>query len=101
MASANMAMKGYELYSWSVAGEWRFALLTGTNRLKTMDEITAPSVTLRSEAELHARLAQLARGDEIVWMVWTDDRLALPPKPVIDAVVQVCQQLGLQLTIAP
>jgi hypothetical protein len=94
-------MKGHELYSWSAAGEWRFALLTGTNRLKTMDEIIAPSVTLRSEAELHSRLAQLATGDEIVWMVWTDNRLALPPKPMIEAVVQVCQQFDLQLTIAP
>lgn len=32
-------MKGYELYSWSEVGKWRFTLITGTNRNKTIDEI--------------------------------------------------------------
>ena len=35
------SMKGYELYSWPVEDEWHFTLITGTNRLKTVEEITS------------------------------------------------------------
>ena len=34
------SMKGYELYSWQVGDDWHFTLITGTNRLKTLEEIT-------------------------------------------------------------
>jgi hypothetical protein len=46
--SASTSMKGYELYSWreKSSGDWYFALLPGTNRLKTYDEITAPQTQL-------------------------------------------------------
>ena len=33
------SMKGYELYSWQQNGKWRFTLVTGTDRDKTLDEI--------------------------------------------------------------
>jgi hypothetical protein len=32
--------KGYELYAWDESGALSFTLITGTNRLKTADEIT-------------------------------------------------------------
>ena len=99
MASLPKAMKGYELYSWSVGGEWQFALLLGTNRLKSVDEIMAPSNTIGSVAELQARLAQLAPGEEIVWLTWTDDRLMLPPPSMVEAVKQACQDFNLELTL--
>ncbi|MCK5428442.1 MAG: hypothetical protein KAI94_03170, partial [Anaerolineales bacterium] len=37
------AVKGYELYSWYVEDEalWFYTLITGTNRLKTYNEITS------------------------------------------------------------
>jgi hypothetical protein len=35
------SMKGYELYSWSEDGQWHFTLITGTNRNKTLEEITS------------------------------------------------------------
>ena len=35
------SMKGYELYSWSEDGKWRFTLITGTNRNKTLEEIVS------------------------------------------------------------
>ena len=35
------SMKGYELYSWADDGQWHFTLITGTNRTKTMEEITS------------------------------------------------------------
>ena len=100
MTANEKSMKGYELYSWQANGEWHYALVSGTNRLKAFDEFASPTVALKSLGELRARLAQLARGEEIVWVTWTDDRLALPPQPVIDDVKKACQELGLTLTIA-
>lgn len=100
MPSSEKAMKGYELYSWQPNSEWYFALVTGTNRLKTFDEVAAPDVAVHSVHELRASLSQLPRGEEVVWITWMDDRLSLPPQTVIDEVKMVCQDLGLQLTIA-
>lgn len=100
MASLPKAMKGYELYSWNVDDEWRFALLLGTNRLKSIDEIMAPNNTIGSMAELRARLTQLAPGEEIVWLTWSDDRLMLPPPSVVKAVKQMCQEINVELTLA-
>ncbi|MFC1940340.1 hypothetical protein ACFLXO_06645 [Chloroflexota bacterium] len=34
------SFKGYELYSWEEDNQWHFTLITGTNRTKTMEEIT-------------------------------------------------------------
>ncbi len=34
------SMKGYELYSWREVAQWHFTLITGTNRNKTVEEIT-------------------------------------------------------------
>jgi hypothetical protein len=33
------SMKGYDLYSWLSGGQWNYALITGTNRNKSPDEI--------------------------------------------------------------
>ena len=35
------SLKGYELYSWEEEGQWYFTLITGTNRTKTLEEITS------------------------------------------------------------
>ena len=35
------SLKGYELYSWQAGGEWLFTLTTGTNRIKSFEEITS------------------------------------------------------------
>jgi len=45
------AMKGMELYSWQmVDGSWNYSLLTGTNRQKTVAEVTDPAQTLTAPA---------------------------------------------------
>ena len=100
MTASEKSMKGYELYSWQTDGEWHYALVAGTNRLKAFDEISSPAVALKSLDELRSQLARLVRGEEIVWTTWTDDRLTLPPQPVIDEIAKACQELSLTLTIA-
>src|SRR5436853_1330149 len=62
------AMKGYELYSWKVKGRWHYALLTGTNRAKSYDEITSPASERVGMAALMAEMEKLARGEEVFWM---------------------------------
>lgn len=101
MITGESSMKGYELYSWQVNGEWRYALVTGTNRLKTYDEIVAPATAIKSVTGLRTQLRRLAKGEEIVWGTWVDNRLAFPPQEVIDEIQKTCQELGLQLVITP
>jgi len=71
------SVKGYELYSWRSGGTWQFTLITGTNRLKTLDEITAPEnveedewvkITAAGVPELKAVLARLPTGTQIWWV---------------------------------
>ena len=44
------SMKGYELYSWQEGGQWKFSVLIGTNREKTLDEIKSADVVLSGSA---------------------------------------------------
>jgi hypothetical protein len=98
-ATPSLAFKGYELYSWPAAGEWHFALLPGTNRIKTFEEITSPSVRLDGIDALQEELAGLARGEQVFWVVTRVPHMALPPDAVIDEIGLHCRRIGVQLTI--
>jgi len=41
--------KGYELYSWQANDQWHFALVPGTNRVKSRGEITANENTVMAD----------------------------------------------------
>ena len=60
------ATKGMELYSYQDNGEWRFALMGGTNRFKFCSEIRNPrgALTLR---QLESELRQLAPREYLSW----------------------------------
>lgn len=74
------AMKGYEVYSWSVedTGKRRYTLVTGTNRSKTWEEISAPEstmtadgwvkITVEGDGALQSLLDRVPKGDEVVWV---------------------------------
>ena len=84
-ASTGHAFKGYELYSWQDAeGAWRFALLEGTNRLKSPAEII--DVPL-SEGELLERLSALPAGETVSWCtpaaLATQPPLRPPPAAIV------------------
>jgi hypothetical protein len=73
-------MKGYELYSWRVEGqnEWYHVLMTGTDCLKTYEEIlsTENAVTdsnliklpVKGTEELKAALSHLPEGENVTWI---------------------------------
>lgn len=72
--STQLASKGMELYSWKQFGtkpaqkeDWRFTLLPGTNRNKTLSEITDPKETIVGIDNLKKRLSSLPSGETVVW----------------------------------
>ena len=112
--------KGYELYSWPAeeANEWRFTLITGTNRLKTYEEIVSAEdivsesgwvkVSATGTEDLKALLSQLPGGESVTWNSgdWLEQMgvpagsIRLPDENVIDEIESYCRQLGINLSIA-
>ena len=67
--AAGSSMKGYELYSWQEGGQWRFALLVGTNREKSVEEIKSADTVLVSVEALNppsgrSRLDNTSHGQQ-------------------------------------
>ena len=109
-APAAQAMKGYELYSWKVKGRWHYALLAGTNRAKSYDEITSPASTRVGMAALQAELKKLQRGEEVFWMSAAHRDVAkprakgapvleLPSRQRINRVKAYCETRGIKLVL--
>ncbi|MFN2242169.1 MAG: hypothetical protein ACK2U2_07775 [Anaerolineae bacterium] len=113
--------KGYELYSWPIQDgqQWQYVLITGTNRLKTYEEIV-PAENLTSESgwvrisatgteELESLLGQLPPGESVTWIGgdWLEQTgslrgtIRLPDQDVIDEIERHCRQLGVELSVAP
>ena len=66
------AFKGMELYSWQdEAGEWKYSILVGTNRIKTEEEVMASPLSLD---EVKVAISQMAVGEWLTWM-------GFPPPP--------------------
>src|ERR1044071_8494015 len=92
------SMKGYELYSWQDSGQWKFSILIGTNREKTLDEIKSADVMLSGVEALTSTLEKIPSGQYITWS--SRETLSLPPEEIRSQVEQVCKDKGLILTIA-
>jgi hypothetical protein len=92
------SMKGYELYSWQDGGQWKFSLLVGTNREKTLEEIKSANVVLTGVDALTSTLKNIPSGQYITWS--SPETLAFPPDEIRSQVKQVCEDNGLVLNIA-
>jgi len=92
-------MKGYELYSWQDSGQWHFAVLPGTNRDKTIEEIRAPATSVKGENALEAIIRTLPSGQFVTWWGGNGDGLTYPPESVIERVKQLCAERGVQLSV--
>ncbi len=91
------SMKGYELYSWKVRGEWHFSLLVGTNRIKTRSEITSTKVRVKGIKALKKKLNRLPKNEQVIWSASFVLRMALPPKEVIVEIKEYCDRRGIIL----
>jgi len=110
------SMKGYELYSWSVDNLWYFTLITGTNRLKTYEEITTVEntednegwvkITVKNTAALKELLERLLSGENVLWI--GDNRVSaagdnpdfsLPSQSIVQEIETYCMELGVELSV--
>jgi len=62
------SLKGFELYTWKENGDLVFSLLIGTNREKTLGEVTDPVATLQGVEALLKKLGQLQAGEVVTLM---------------------------------
>ena len=108
-------MKGYELYSWLEGSQWHFTLITGTNRTKTMEEITAGEdyVSETGWVNIHVVgtdkiknvLSKLPRDESVSWCdelhigQTTDTDLQLPPEQITDEIKEYAERRGLDFSI--
>jgi hypothetical protein len=92
------SMKGYELYSWQEGNTWKFSLLVGTNREKSLEEIKSADVVLSGMDTLEAALQQMPAGQYITWS--SKEMLSFPPQDIIEQVEKVCEGRGLILNRA-
>ena len=92
------SMKGYELYSWQDSNQWKFSLLVGTNREKTLDEIKSSEVVLSGVDALQSKLEEIPAGQYVTWS--SKESLSFPPDDIIQRIERTCKDKGLILTIA-
>jgi len=106
------SMKGYELYSWHQDGEWHFTLITGTNRNKSLEEVTSGD-DMVSEAgwvrihvvgvdSIKPVLGKLMEGEEVFWLaelrgVTPEDGvdITLPTESIVDDISEFAVGHGL------
>jgi len=110
------SLKGYELYSWSDGSQWHFTLITGTNRLKTIEEITSKGDSISETGWVKIQvvgadaikdvLSRLPEGESVFWCdelhigQSTETDLQLPPGQIADAIEEYAKQCGLDLVVA-
>jgi hypothetical protein len=111
------SMKGYELYSWEEGNQWRFTLITGTNRIKTIEEITSDTDFISEIGWVNIHmvgvdaikdvLIKLPQGESVFWcdelhigQTLEHINLQLPPKMIIDEIREQADNRGLDFIIA-
>ena len=110
------SLKGYELYSWSDGSQWHFTLITGTNRLKTIEEITSKGDSISETGWVKIQvvgadaikdvLSRLPEGESVFWCdelhigQSTETDLQLPPEQIADAIEEYAKQRGLDFVVA-
>jgi hypothetical protein len=108
--------KGYELYSWQENNQWHFTLITGTNRLKSLGEITSGEDLVRADGwvkisvqgldAIQNSLNRLPQHEEIVWVNRLEPAetqtalIKLPPDKMINTIQEYCKQSGLNLYVS-
>ena len=110
------SMKGYELYSWQEEGQWHFALITGTNRIKTIEEMTSKEdfvsetgwvkIEVTGADAIKDVLSRLPECESVFWCdelhtgQSTGTDLQLPPEQFRDAIEEYAKQCGLDFVVA-
>jgi hypothetical protein len=91
---------GYELYSWFGGPDWRFALVIGTDRVRTFDEISERDECIYGTNALVDELSRLPEGELVLWTTQRVPGTTLPPVKTVDKVSLFCSHNGIRLEIA-
>ena len=113
------SMKGYELYSWQEDGQWRFTLITGTNRNKNLEEIIFGGKKTGADGwvnlhvtgvdEIKAALGRLPAGEFVSWLGGqgliepaqpAEITLEFPPAGTINEIKEQAEKLGLEFHVS-
>jgi hypothetical protein len=112
------SIKGYGLYSWQANDQWYFTLITGTNRLKTIEEITSyhniatednwVNIRVQGMEELKTLLGKLPKNEYVFWASpqWFEKidgqpgPFKFPSQNIIDDVREYCKQISVDLTVS-
>ncbi|MFC1941863.1 hypothetical protein ACFLWU_01435 [Chloroflexota bacterium] len=114
------SMKGYEIYSWLEDTRWHFTVITGTNRNKTLEEITSQGDYISESGWVKAHvvsvdaikdvLSRLPQNEHVSWhedefiilpesAERTNINLQLPPEQIVDTIKEHAERCGLDLVI--
>jgi hypothetical protein len=111
------SMKGYELYSWEEDNQWHFTLITGTNRTKTMEEITSKEDFISETGWVKMQvvgadaikdaLSRLPQSESIFWCdelhigqtTETNINIRLPPEQITDEIKEFAERCGLDFAV--
>ena len=111
------SMKGYELYSWQEQGQWHFTLITGTNRNKTLEEVTIGedaesengwvNIHVTGVDEIKAVLSRVPAEEFVSWSasgtVTQEEgaaiKLVLPPEDIIEEIKEHAAKCGIDFTV--
>ena len=96
---AKPQFKGMELYSWQEGAAWRFSLVPGTNRSKSVAEVKSPKVTISSLAKLKDKLSRLAPGEQVFWFNPDASPFVYPTPDVACELVAFCDRLKIKLQL--
>ena len=108
------SLKGYELYSWQTGEDWVFTLISGTNRIKSFEEITSAAtlledgfvkITVTTMDDLETLLKRLPAGVEVFWsgidlsgeVEEGTPYFTYPPDEIMDRVIAIADEQGVQL----
>ena len=98
------AFKGMELYSWqSETDEWQYAVLVGTNRNKTLEEVQAEPLDLDGVKE---SIGRMPAGESLFWVKDVFDAeadqmvtLSFPSEDVIRELQEIAREKKVDLFI--
>lgn len=94
---AKARFKGVELYSWKDKEDnWVFALLDGTNRLKSAEEVKGTENQIKGAAELKKAFARLAVGERVSW-THPIEGFAFPPKATRKEIEKAAKEAKIDL----
>jgi hypothetical protein len=96
------AFKGIELYSWQDSkGDWLFALLPGTNRLKSETEVKRKENQISGAEELEKHFMRLAEGELVFWFHRYLKGFAYPDEKMMKQIACSAKKAKVNLHVPP